>query len=98
MEAWQHYIQGLGHTTVILSDHQNLTAHKEAKKLTRRQAQWFLFLSEYDIQLVHMPGKMIQSDVLSRRPDHCPEEDNDNKSMILLSENLFINLIDIDLQ
>jgi len=45
-----------------------------------------------------MPGKMIQSDVLSRRPDHCPEEDNDNKSMILLSENLFINLIDIDLQ
>jgi len=41
---------------------------------------------------------MIQSDALSRRPDHCPEEDNDNEDMILLPENLFINLIDVDLQ
>jgi len=41
---------------------------------------------------------MIQSDALSRRPDHCPEEDNDNEDMILLPENLFINRIDIDLQ
>jgi len=49
LEAWRHYIQGSGHSTVILSDHQNLTAHKEAKKLNRRQARWFLFLSEYDI-------------------------------------------------
>ena len=29
LEAWRHYIQGSGHTTVILSDHQNLSAHKE---------------------------------------------------------------------
>jgi len=67
LEAWRHYIQGSGHSTVVLSDHQNLTAHKEAKKLNRRQARWFLFLSEYDIKLVHTPGKkMIQSDALSR--------------------------------
>ena len=56
LEAWRHYIQGSGHTTIILSDHQNLTSHKEAKKL------------------------------------------NNNKDMILLPENLFINLIDINLQ
>ena len=66
LEAWRHYIQGSGHSTVTLSDHQNLTAHKEAKKLNRRQAQWFLFLSEYDIILIHTPGKkMIQSDTSS---------------------------------
>ena len=99
LEAWRHYIQGSGHMTIILSDHQNLTSHKEAKKLNRRQAQCFLFLSEYDIKLVHTPGKkMIQSDALSQQPDHCPEEDNDNEYMILLPENLFINLIDINLQ
>jgi len=99
LEAWRHYIQGSGHSTVILSDHQNLTAHKEAKKLNRRQARWFLFLSEYDIKLVHTPGKkMIQSDALSRRPDHCPAEDNDNEDMVLLPDNLFIDLIDVDLQ
>ena len=25
LEEWRHYIQGSGHTTVIYSDHQNLT-------------------------------------------------------------------------
>ena len=67
LEEWRHYIQGSGHTTNILSDHQNLTIYKEAWKLNRQQAQLFLFLSEYDIKLIHTPGKkMIESDVLSR--------------------------------
>ena len=30
MEEWQHYIQGSGHTTTILSDHKNLTFYKDA--------------------------------------------------------------------
>ena len=38
LEEWRHYIQGSTHTTVILSDHKNLTYYREAKKLTRRQA------------------------------------------------------------
>ena len=68
LEEWRHYIQGSGHTTIVLSDHQNLTIYKEARKLNRRQAQWFLFLSEYDVKLVHTPGiKMVQSDALSDR-------------------------------
>ena len=41
---------------------------------------------------------MIQSDALSRRPDFIPEEDEDNDNMTMLPENLFINLIDMDLQ
>ena len=41
---------------------------------------------------------MIQSDALSRRPDFIPEKDQDNKDRILLSEDMFINLMDMDLQ
>ena len=41
---------------------------------------------------------MIQSDALSRRPDFVPEEDNDNKDITMLPDNLFVNLIDLDLQ
>ena len=41
---------------------------------------------------------MIQSDTLSRRPDFIPNEDHDNEDRILLPENMFINLIDVDLQ
>ena len=67
LEEWRHYIQGSPHTTIVLSDHKNLTYYQEAKKLNRRQARWSLYLSEFDVKLVHMPGsKMIQSDALSR--------------------------------
>ena len=60
LEEWRH-------TTIILSDHKNLTYYREARKLNRQQARWSLYLSEFDVKLVHTPGhKMIQSDALSR--------------------------------
>ena len=66
LEEWRHYIQGSTHTTIILSDHKNLTYYQEAKKFTRQQARWSLYLSEFDVKLVHTPGnKMVQSDALS---------------------------------
>jgi hypothetical protein len=41
---------------------------------------------------------MVQSDALSRRQDYTPENDTDNENITLLPDNLFINLIDVDLQ
>jgi len=41
---------------------------------------------------------MIQSDALFQRPDLCPEEDNDNQDVVVLSDKLFINLVDLELQ
>ena len=35
LEEWRHYIQGSPHTTIILSDHKNLTYYRDAKKLNR---------------------------------------------------------------
>ena len=35
LEEWRHYIQGLGHTTIVHSDHQNLTYFKSTQKLNR---------------------------------------------------------------
>ena len=67
LEEWRHYIQGSGHTMIIHMDHQNLTYFKSAQKLNQRQARWALYLSEFDLKLIHIPGaKMIQSDTLSR--------------------------------
>ena len=40
---------------------------------------------------------MILSDVLSQRPDHCPEEDK-NEEAILLPDSSFPNLLDLTLQ
>ena len=66
LKEWRHYIQGSGHTTIIFSDHKNLTYFRMAQKLNDRQARWSLYLSEFNIKLIHLPGsKMIQSDALS---------------------------------
>jgi RNase H-like domain found in reverse transcriptase/Reverse transcriptase (RNA-dependent DNA polymerase) len=98
LKKWWHYIQGSGHTTLIHTDHRNLTYFRKAQKLSDRQARWSLFLSELKIKLQHLPGnKMILSDALSRRPDHCPEEDK-TKEEILLPDDLFLNFWDVNLR
>ena len=38
LKEWQHYIQGSGHMTVVLSDHKNLTYFTTTWKLNDRQA------------------------------------------------------------
>ena len=99
LEEWQHYIQGLGHTTIIYSDHQNLTYFRSAQKLNWWQTRWSLYLSEFDVKLIHQPGlRMVQSDALSWRPDFIPEHNTDNENMMLLPEHMFLNLLDITLQ
>ena len=35
LEEWRHYIQGSGNTTIVHSNHQNLTFLKSAQKLNR---------------------------------------------------------------
>lgn len=90
LKAWKHYLIGSPFPTFNRSDHKNLTYFQTTQKLNRQQVQWSLFLSEFKLHLIHVPGsQMIQSDALSRRPDHVPEEDTDNKDQILLPGNLF---------
>ena len=51
------------------------------------------------MKLVHIAGtKAVQSDALSRRPDFTPEEDTDNENITMLPDELFVNLIDTELQ
>jgi RNase H-like domain found in reverse transcriptase len=75
LKEWRHYIQGSGHMTIVYSDHKNLTYFRTAQKLNDRQARWSLYLSGFDLKLIHLPGtKMVQSDALSRRPDYGTDE------------------------
>jgi len=99
LTEWRHYIHGSNHPTTIHCDHKNLTYWRSPQRLNRRQARWHLFVSEFDLELVHVAGtKMFQSDALSRRPDHIPEKDDDNEDITILPDSLFINLIDTELQ
>ena len=59
LEEWRHYIQESPHMTIVFSDHKNLTYFQEARKLNWQQARWSLYLSEFDIKLVHIAGTKI---------------------------------------
>ena len=55
-----------------------------------------LDISDYDLELIHIPGKELAGpDALSRRPNLIPKEDNDNEHITLLPESLFVNTIDL---
>ena len=46
-----------------------------------------------------MPGKkMIQSDLLSQCPDYRTDESTGREDQTLLPDDLFVNLLDVDLQ
>jgi hypothetical protein len=61
-------------------------------------ARWTLYLSKFDIKLVHIPGKKdIQADSLLWKPDLCPQE-TDNEDIIVFPEHLFVSLINMELQ
>ena len=55
-----------------------------------------LDILDYNLKLVHVPGKDLAGpDALSRRPDLIPKENNDNKQVTLLPESLFVNIINL---
>jgi hypothetical protein len=58
LEAWCHYLEGAQHKVIILSDHQNLQYFSTSKTLTRRQARWSLFLTQFDFEIKHRPGRL----------------------------------------
>jgi hypothetical protein len=98
LKEWRHYIRGSGHTTIVYSDHKNLMYFHMAQKLNDRQARWSLYLSEFDLKLIHLPEtKMVQSDALSRRPDYETDKRME-EDKVVLPDNLFINLLDTELQ
>ncbi|ESK81835.1 reverse transcriptase-rnase h-integrase [Moniliophthora roreri MCA 2997] len=96
---WCHYLMGGKFKVVVLSDHKNLTYFRTAQKLNRRQVRWSLFLSEFDLGLVHVPGKaMTQADALSRRSNEQDDIDTDNEDIIVLPERLFIKGINLGMK
>ena len=87
-------MQGAAHTTTIITDHENLKYFKATHRLTRRQARWSLFLSEFDFIINHRPGKLHKAaDALSRRADFITDDismDNTNHNLATLLRSMYL--------
>jgi hypothetical protein len=85
LREWRHYLHGSAHPVHIYTDHLNLLYFRSHQKLNDRQQRWILELEQYDFKLENLPGtQMIQSDTLSRRPDHHPDIGDEPLKEILL--------------
>ena len=93
LEHWHHYLQGTSHPVTLLMDHKNLTYFRQPQKLSCCQAHWMMFLQDFDLHFLHLPGSaMGPADALSQLPD--PDVSSDNVDITVLPNDLFICAID----
>jgi hypothetical protein len=48
-QKWRHYLEGSGTPVDVVTDHKNLEYFATTKLLTRRQARWSEFLSQFNM-------------------------------------------------
>ena len=74
---WRHYLEGSNHPVEVLFDHLNLRSFMNQPRFNGRQARWCMYLSPFDFEIRHQPGKKNPADAPSRRPDYeHPAEPN----------------------
>jgi hypothetical protein len=96
LSEWKQYLQGTTHLVTIITDHKNLSYIKDPHKLSRQQAQWALFLQDFDIVWKVLPGtKMAPADALSRR-DYV-DTSLDNADTSIVPSPAIINALDLSL-
>ena len=98
LKSWRHYLHGSPFPVQVFTDHKNLTYFRSPQNLNRQQARWLIDLADFDLKMVHVPGKLLAGpDTLSRRPNLLSHSDDDNDGVTLLPPSLFVNVIDVAL-
>jgi hypothetical protein len=74
LEEWRPACEGAAYLLQLITDHMNLKYCITKKLLNGRQAQWSKFLTRFDYDVVHRPGKFNgKVDASPRRPGDLPE-------------------------
>jgi len=76
-KIWQHYLEGLAYPIDVVTDHKNLEYFSTTKVLTRKQAQWSEYLSQFNLVIRFRLGHLsTKPDALTRRWDVYPKRGN----------------------
>jgi len=85
---WRHYLEGSASPIDVVTDHKNLEYFSTSKVLSRRQAWWSEFLSQFNLDIRFHPGKLgAKPDALTRRWDVYPKE-GDSATLGLIPKTL----------
>ena len=74
-KSWHHYLEGSASPVDVVTNHKNLECFSTSKVLTRQQAWWSKFLSQFNLVICFCPGKLgAKPDALTRQWDVYPKE------------------------
>ena len=72
---WQHYLKGSASLVDVVTDHKNLEYFSSSKVLTRHQARWSEYLSQFNLAIRFHPGRLgAKPDALTCHWDVYPKE------------------------
>jgi len=67
-KIWRHYLEGSASPIDIVMDHKNLEYFSTTKILTRRQARWSEYLSQFNLVICFCPRRLgTKPDALTRQ-------------------------------
>jgi hypothetical protein len=89
LEYFRHYLEGHPEAFEVWTDHNNLAYFRTKQKISRQQARWSLFLSQFNFAIIHKPGAFNKADTLSRRPDHKEGMPPSDEQRVLLTSKFF---------
>ncbi|KIN98770.1 hypothetical protein M404DRAFT_31093 [Pisolithus tinctorius Marx 270] len=71
---WRHYLEGSALPVDMVTDHKNLEYFSTSKVLTRRQAHWSEYLSQFNLSICFRPGRLgAKPDALTQHWDVYPK-------------------------
>ena len=74
-KEWEHLLKSCQEEFTVFTDHKNLEYFASTKVLSRRQARWAEFHSEFWFKVVYRPGHLnTKTDVLLRHRDNTDKE------------------------
>jgi transposase InsO family protein len=93
-EEWRPELAGTEDPVEVFSDHRTLQWFMSTKQLSRRQARWAEFLSEFNFIIKYRPGKQgTKPDSLTRRtgdvPDSVADDRIQQQQQQLLKDHMF---------
>ena len=68
LKAWRCYVHG--RSLEVRTDHDSLKWLLTQQNVDSTQARWLQSLRDYDLSIIHQPGRINPADALSRNPMH----------------------------
>ena len=90
LRHWRPWLSSTFKPLLIYSDHSNLLHFSDLRLLSRRQARWAEFLSQFNFKICHCPGAVMPADPISRREDFSLSDEEklmNEKALFQFDEN-----------